>query len=888
MSDRVVQPVAFTVRAEQGATSFELSGIRFPDAWKPLILELARERYGRDNEAVSLPVRSLNASLAALVPHLLTTPLWVRLQPDEKPVTEPVPWLLTEHPTDQEPVWAVIQSWLEHHFSELGALLAARDRIRPEDLVSEPVHCQQSVPVHDNGTANPPPVYFRLLPAWLAERLVDREVTLRVLGAETRLMRVPTDGGGELMTWPPRQHGRKGREGAYSYTVRISVQTHAGCPLPRVHFHYGVRRWVSRPLWDGKALYLGREAKSVYMRVADGWLGMPPAGGFAVANLQAARLNGARLPVWTGGVPAIASRLGVQFPSAEEFAGDPGCWSCPGGRDGIEAAAVEKTPKWHPVQPGLGLDDHEEITMRLEEALRSELALCNPMVKLPRLLKVQKHSLMDDIRAMEPTARLAAVARSVGPMVEIEVLYRTPEFRDWQVDRLRNLLTGEARPEAEQDPAWRPSPAPAEQELALPGGRLKIVARPVGEVGAPLAARLDDEKVGSFRRRATDERIRQIERATSAAEDPALSIIDLPDYRFRPELQAERYRDPRLAIRLGYAHVGRLTKFVDGRELEALRHRCEAVAREALRQLGYLPAPIGLSFRKSENLPERLLVAAVWVIRLNRTRERKAVVLPVVVLVNTADLEVRAWLPDGKGIRPYYRAELDIVRLDPASLSQTPERKQLDALRNFLLREVPREGDGDILILADAQNCRKMWPGMRNDGVRFGNVVFDEKGPVQPVGRLGVRMRLVRLRTSERGETPEWFTYGAGPNHGYSQGIWEDPGLPCHYLAIGEKPPAMRAGRKGKQMNPGEFYAQPSILEILPVALQPEIDSSELWARAVYEWKQMSGVLTEGSTLRPLQLEFARHMSRYARAISPYVDPALWTEPQDGEGAGEA
>jgi hypothetical protein len=251
--------------------------------------------------------------------------------------------------------------------------------------------------------------------------------------------------------------------------------------------------------------------------------------------------------------------------------------------------------------------------------------------------------------------------------------------------------------------------------------------------------------------------------------------------------------------------------------------------------------------------------------------------------MNTTDLQVRAWLPDGKGIRPYYRAELDIVRLDPERLSRTQEREQLAALRNFLLRELPREGTEDILILADAQNSRLTWQGMQNSEIRFGNLVFDRAGPVQPMDRLGARIRVVRLRTSERQETPEWFTPGAGANSGYSQGVWKDPGLPLHYFALGEKPPAMWGGRKGKQTDPGELYAQPSLLEILPVALQPGVDSPELWARAVYEWKRMSGVLTEGSTLRPLPLEFARHMSRYARALSPYVDPGFWTESEDGE-----
>jgi hypothetical protein len=885
MNDGTIQSVAFTVRPEREATPLTLTGIQFPAAWKPPILGLARVLYGREEDAVSMPVRSLNAAVSALVPHLLTTPMWGWLKQSERPMSELDPWLVTDLSGEELPIWAIMRAWVDHHFGHLDAVGTVREQMRHQDLQFESLVRELKVPTCTNGTANTSSFYRKMVPAWLAKNLADRGVTLAVYGEEVPLLRVPCEDGAELMTWPPIQYRRKERAGAYSYSVRITVQTHVGCPRPRIHFHYGVRRWVLKPLWDGKTLFLRREAKSVYVRVPDEWIGLPSTGSFAMAHLEGERVNGCRVPVWSGSVPEIAGRLGVPFPTAEEFAADPRRWMESSDSSGIEAAAVEKTPKWHPVQTGLGLDEHERITRRIASALCEELQLCDPLVRLPLVRKRAPHVLMEDPRAVASGVRCAALVRSVAPQITIEVLYRTPEFRDMQVNRLQDLLLGDPpapRRRGQPHEPLMPAAAADEVEVALPGGRLRILSRAIGAVGAPLSPR-DNAKLGDYRRSATEERVRLVEREANLAIEPSLAIVDLPDYRLRERRPAEPERDPLVAIRLGLARRGRLSKFVDGQPGDDLQHRCESAAREAFRQLGYLPAPIGFSLKSGDNLPAPLLVASVWVIRLNRTRGRNAIVLPVVTLLDTSDLQVKAWIPDGKLIRPLHQAQLDIVQMDPGVLRRTNEAEQLLALNNFLIRELPREGWSDILVLAEAQNGRLTWGGLRNGEVKFGHFVFNPKGAATPVERLGARMRLVRLRTGLNCETPEWFTYGAGANAGYRQGMWTDPNLPRHFFSIDEKPSTMRGGRRGKQIDPGELYAQPSILEILPIALQ-DGDSPELWAQAVYEWKRMSGVLTQGSTLRPIPLEFARHTRRYARAISPYVDPVLWSE-LDGDDA---
>src|SRR5205823_8141106 len=102
-------------------------------------------------------------------------------------------------------------------------------------------------------------------------------------------------------------------------------------------------------------------------------------------------------------------------------------------------------------------------------------------------------------------------------------------------------------------------------------------------------------------------------------------------------------RDPKRAIRIGMARQWRITKFQVGntqplepsvgktimpraaerlaeKGITLLRHRCEACALEGLRQLGYLPEPIGFEFNGQAQLPHDMVVAGLWMLRLTRKR----------------------------------------------------------------------------------------------------------------------------------------------------------------------------------------------------------------------------------------------------------------------------
>jgi hypothetical protein len=122
-------------------------------------------------------------------------------------------------------------------------------------------------------------------------------------------------------------------------------------------------------------------------------------------------------------------------------------------------------------------------------------------------------------------------------------------------------------------------------------------------------------------------------------------------------------------------------------------------------------------------------------------------------------------------------------------------------------------------------------------------------------------MRLIRLRTAENGETPEWYVPGARPGNS-AAGIWRDPTIPHLFYSAADKPRAMKAGRRGKQERPQEQHAIASLLEIVPAAVQPDNRDADgfapIWAYAVEQWRRMGYLAPEREmTLRPLPLHLA-------------------------------
>lgn len=453
----------------------------------------------------------------------------------------------------------------------------------------------------------------------------------------------------------------------------------------------------------------------------------------------------------------------------------------------------------------------------------------------------------------------------------------------------------------------------AAHTIPLPnGGMIQIVPRALDALGRmlPEPTEADQKQKGEYKRRETERRAKEIQQALEpTAGIPTLALIELQHFQDPRDRQRRRLlglRDPKRALRLGMADTGRVTKFTTGMfhpdqqgklqgrsrltPAELLRERCDNAVLEGLRQMGYLPGRITVTPPNEHTLPDAMVVVGVRMLRLTRKWTDTRIYLPVVTIFDTATAGVYAWLPDEQfRVRPFHQALLDITRMRDKDVSRFRQDEMLVRLEHFLTEELPRTFHQDIVILAEAQNIRWLWPGLQNSEVELDALRFRKGSQAKPLDRMETRFRLIRLRTSERGETPLWYTENAEPGRDYASGLFRDGEAPRTFFNIATKPKTQGQARRGKQYDPSEQYAIPSMLEILVAAQQPG-DSDEAWALAVHTWRRM-GYLSGGEmTLLPIPLQWAQRMDRYAAVIGPWVfreQEHLWVDDNDISEEGE-
>lgn len=940
MSNVPIQTVAWTIRPESTLFSHSFAQVSFPADWFPPLAGLQSERGERVGKPSTFQIRSLNAVVRAFVPHLLTAPLFTGRGEGDKEGRKQAsnPWLIADELLPLDHIWLIIQAWLEKTYQDCESFAEVQQLLRLEDLQWKNFSLPVPIASAAQGKAALLPLAFKIVPALLAERLTESGLRLPIGGEVRSLLRVPVEQGAEVMTWPPVYYTDKHEERwGYSYVLTITLQTFIGMPEPRVHFHYGVRRWHSHSCFDGQKLALGQRT-SVYLHKNQPWFGLEPTNACTVARLEAVKSGDQRIPVWMDLVPEIAQRLGVPFPQAEILAQAPEKWL--EGVGGVEAGIVYTTPRYHPIGTGMGPDVRELLTCQIMKALEPELTLRPPLAQYQIPHAQPAHPLTKDLRRMASEARLSGLEKSVGSQVTIEVMWQTEKVRDMLVDCALALLTrplqpflneqnvsadtslpqepalsGEERDDADPPfdtldgeeasggedeandastttrtkrrkarrriPEPEPQPAPEEQIIALPGGgRIRILTRPLGDIGSPLPS-ADKEQKQDARTR-MNERVNLIRLRVSPAGEPTLALIELPNYQDprKPDLRRQfRRRDPKPALRLGLAYTDRVTQFITSDE-EALRERADSAVRDGLRHLGYLPIPIGFTLSRL-HLPERMVVAGVWFVSITRRRAVVPVHLPVIVLLHTAQHKVYAWLPDNKGVRPYRQALLDIIKMSPQDVSGRKRKDALNYVKQFMQGELMKQGSPDVLVYVHAQNARSTWRGINNNEAVVDALQF-EPGDVVPAQNIRGRLRLIRLRTSLQGETPEWYVSGSGPGKS-AQGIWFDADADTKtsrlFYSIAGKPSTLKTKYRGKQVNPRENYRISSIVEGMSLILQ-EDDDPQIWPVATYLWRKM-GFLTNDMTLLPLPLEFAQKMDEYAEVIGPWIFPEEWNDDED-------
>ncbi|MFF3014012.1 pPIWI_RE module domain-containing protein [Streptomyces sp. NPDC057939] len=833
----------------------------FPEHWHSGLLEL--HNHGRDEEKqqLTLPTRRLDGVLQTLAPDVIVRP---RPRPPVEPPAETPDdfWMYVPASTPDPLPGRSMQQLLDAWLRTLGPKDAAQDPRFRSLLLATSAELKRNLPVWQpvtgielltapttpGGTAAPEPRQFQLATDALARRVLALDA-FPFEGGELRfraLPRGPRDQGAELMSQPLCRTVKR-KEWWFSVVLNISLHTTPFDPKPRLHLHWGVRRWATHPRTSTKRLNLPyREATTVHLRPTIPWLpGAPTTERYALARLR--RDRAADAFVWsendTAGILRGLSLAG-NFPDPDQLLTEPESWIGEG--RGVRAAVVHSTRMGkHEIGTGFMPNQRAQLTEWAEQALPEAVVRVPDLVRgrgkgigapenrrpKPRTDEAKKAEQLRETQARR--VALAAQSEIAGdrpnqgrpPVVEARLLWQSPEVRREAVTQFTKALglDGDggasaagvtdrdfdgARPGTPVILEWRTA------ELAL---RLRCL---------PLADGLGDRLVpdsavkgqGAAIAAAVGERRRAVAswlRADGA--DPSLPGLTFVEIAHRSTFRPAS-TDPKFAVRLGCADAGMLTQFVvtpsADRQIDnvdSLDHRTHSAWLDGLRQLGVRVLP---QHTLGDALPDDLQYAALWMVKRRKdgpTRLPKHV--PVAVLVTPLSTgeglaAVRGW-DDGAGMWvPYPRFLLGLVKqaeIDPDAFVEltgpdggpdsaaprvtsrqwrTNLAQQRKETSAFLQRVLHSLRGQPTALIAHAQNSRLHWPWLQ-DGQTERDLI---KPGHAPAGRLDDELRLVRVRGFGGRETAQWWGLAdPGKPHGQPAGFWTQNPLEQDGAFLGER-----------------------------------------------------------------------------------------------------
>lgn len=878
---RTIRTTAFRLDPEATATVATYQTLSFPSHWVEPLLELCRAKARYPDKTKAVPIRRLNELFRAVAPDLVSV------------ATEATrttgPWLFTHNPLPPSVLAALINTWIIDLYPDPQAHNLRRevmDALRPADLEWQSTSIDLTEhTVSPGGTVLPTPSLYHLLPDILARQILIRP-PFEFNGQQLRFRAIAARKGAELVSWPPRSYlGPGGREWKFSFLITVSLQSVPFSDHVRVHVHTGIRRWVSgrrlyRPPHRGVTCYLSTDAA---------WLGNSPGSTYlAAATLDwSPRLQS--LDWRYGGPDGMLQRLTFdrEFPDPKLLATEPDSWLH--GHNGITAAVTHHTMMGtHGVGAGLMPADRAPLLEWIKPALQPQLRPLpdlpqarqptkplNPPAKVPAKDK-QTPGYADQRRTDTNDLRRQIANATRSSTLTVEILYQTDTVNNAVTEAIVESL---GLPDADTSTStlclWQTD------ELAV-----QLHRRRLGPMGAlmPPSRTSDESDTAIAARRST---VR--DEMGARPDSPRLALVEIAD----PKDIANPSTDPKFPVRLGLADSGRISQFLlvpDPKETQQhLTHRAQSAWEDGLRQLGVRSIP---QHSLGPAVPESLQYLALWMLKRRADGPtRHSSVIPVAVLVRPDTYTILGRVPGMTQWVPYPELLLTLAAQGTRRGTAGTDQRPADT-PGFLNLVLYGQRGRPTLLLTHAQNTRNAWPWIQNGNLVRNQLQFGD-APAHEVSLAGPHLRVLRVRTSQMGETPQWFNPTAQP--GLAAGLWEDPTNPYVFASTTEKASTAKTAavaasklvpRKnlaGNQtIDTGENAWNPQLLEIAAVALQDGDDPAQ-WAAVAHQLRYPADYRD------PLALPMPMHLAQLCRQyVLPHDDDR--TEPVvdvDSEGSEE-
>ena len=879
-----IQPVALRIRADALPLIRDCVTLAFPEHWATGFKRLQAAAYNRPVEKTNVPVASLNRTLRAVVPPIISigrgvTSSWA--------LSQGLPWLYIRSSIDPAILISVVHAWARVMFSAappemLNQVLATvqthdvKWKVEQLDLVDWKMN--------DAGTAAPSNSgQFIIFPDYVAATLSSIAGGFQYGDYQLHFRRsslAPGQKGAELTSWPPLSDG----DALYSVVLTFTMQTVAFQSYPMLHCDVSLRRWAG----PGR-VFLKQHANTY---IATNLPFVPELGGWSnqlqvVSLKRALNLAGNWTSQWEDHLVDILAQLRskASLIDANQLTDTPTI----GQRDWDNGAVIVYSTrmKWHRIGAGVAIRERGKLFDQITDLLSD---LFEPVAPLPRVkiskrekvgfqsnpffMKIQndkRQNLTSEQRIVMGEAnkqiwskRRAFIRETVGDHLCIELCVSTTDVRNNLVVAVRDVLGIDLNGDPTQEITT------AELTISVAFSNLGVLTDNL-DVGSGKGVR---DRV----RDATQRRINDVVRQLPKTQTPTLMLAEI--------LSKEKYiknSDPKSPLRIGIGRSRRLVQFITAdtndasasadetgqeEEVASLYYRAVNALLDGLRQLGVpgkLPAPT------KTGRPYTIIGA--WLINKKSSKPgNESYTLPVLVRIASTDNAVLAIAPGFTDWLPYREALLELSKMDVLG-NQNKRADHAAFLRAQLRNAVSKERD--TLLICHAQNMRETWKWISNTNLVCDAVAFRAGEPVAPISEWP-GLRIVRVRDGQSHETPEWFAEEAD-RRSASQGLFkmgervyasthEKPKQMTNYMHAMSKAEDWTSPNRpdvirSKRLNVSTW--NPGLYELTVAALQPEDGGNAApWAYLTHDLRK-SCLHFEDATALPLPLHLAKLMEEY-------------------------
>lgn len=811
-----IVPMAFIPMTNVTA---ELYFTALPACWKNKLCDLYAACNPKYDPLYPIGLNSLQKNLEAWLGNVVAMSVVKRDSDDSR-------WLISLCPPDTGRICAIIKTWIAAEYitekQEEPVKALAKKLISEIDpaLLQAGVTSERTRLLTDDGQAVSD-FSFRAFSLMTENQLVGKDISL--FGETLHLC----SANGEIVSIP-LFYEKRGRKAAYSFVFRASVQTTPPERRCMLYIHTSIRRFIYAT--SGGKLFLPDNINAHIRTTADSFRILPISGDYKN-----------NLVFWNNKDLRFYDLFEAQkLPEAEAVLRSPTNFY--GENGGIQVLCPQaldtKCAEKFIVGSGVSMKDKHELFAELSSLLSSFALPAGQPEILPPLKHYKSSREQPDIVSRRERLR-ECTERSE---IDFEI------YSNSGSEKLTELLENQIREYFGEDDQY--------------SGTIAISVR-----NAYLGAFGDAMEKNSSE--CIKQRISEIEGKLDKADRLTATFVVLP---WDKDKKSDSKGDPKTAIRAGFAKTGRITQFItpEGKNPE---HRAESAFVDMLRQLGYtercsnrLTASLDLDVVGMYLLSDLMPICGIG--KYDRAR-----LLPVYVTYNpiSGKVYVDCDALDRQHLL-YHEALLEF-----SALSQLPDftKRCNNSLQNSVKQKLLgysnlyRNKPALFLVKADGKS-RSLWNGITDKAISGygGESCFPDKidigtknSPYMLENRGG--LRIVRIRTAENREVPDYFTeYDAKGNCRSASGLFRH-GKIYWGLDMKEHNKEYWLSQMFNKIElPTQNFDEHSLMEFYPLMLNPGDDPEE-WVRAAYILREAMPEYSISPVTLPAPLHFAKLMKEY-------------------------